>query len=417
LKKNILIWSASYQPVLGGLQTATGTLAEGLSSAGNNIVVLTNRVPFKLPKFELINGVPVYRFRFFHPILPIYSFKSLLIALYGFCIFPFRLLQVFFLIRSLKPDIINIHFPSQQIWWMVIFQKVFRNIEWIMSLHGDDILQFFESRDGIVQPRIKKNLSIAEKIKMHFLKSCLFNSTNVTTCSHYLMNLTLIMMRDKPFKGRVVYNGIDFGRFETNREKLSEQKYLFAFGRLTYAKGFDMLIKCFKRLLDQKKDHYKLIIGGTGEELTKLIKLAKDFVLEDKIMFPGRLSLEDIDSYLQHSALTVIPSRREPFGISLLEAIGARANVVATNIGGMPEIAVYGEVLLCQPDEDSLFKAIQERLDKPVFPGSKNTPGLDRIFTKENMIDQFTRIMNHSNETTVMGDSVKAHLFQESIQA
>ena len=111
LRKNILIWSASYPPVLGGLQTITGSLAEGLKTQGNNITILTNRVPSKLPKFQVINGIPVYRSRFYHPILPISSFKSLLISIYGFCIYPIRLIQLFFLIRRLKPDIINIHFP------------------------------------------------------------------------------------------------------------------------------------------------------------------------------------------------------------------------------------------------------------------------------------------------------------------
>ena len=416
MRKNILIWSASYPPVLGGLQTITGSLAEGLKTQGNNITILTNRIPSKLLKFEVINGIPVYRFRFYHPILPISSFKSLLIWLYGFCIYPIRIIQLFFFIRRLKPDIINIHFPSVQIWWVGIIRKAFRNIEWITSLHGDDILHFFEARDGITQPWVRKNLSMAEKIRKHFLRSCLFNSMTVTACSHYLMNLTRILMRDKKFKEYVVYNGIDLSRFEPNHKKLYEQKYVFAYGRLTYAKGFDMLIRCFKRLVDEKGENYKLILGGTGEELTRLQKLANDLGMRGKVIFRGRLSLPDIDSYLQHSALTVIPSRREPFGISLLEAIGAKANVVATNVGGMPEIPRNGEVLLCEPDEDSLFKAIEKRIDNPVFRDFQNSPGLNKIFSRENMLDEFTGIMDHSGETTVIGESVEPHIFQESIQ-
>ena len=414
MKKNILIWSASYVPVLGGLQTITESLAEGLKSRGNNITVLTNRIPSKLPKFELINDIPVYRYRFFHAIAPISSFRSLVISIYGFCIFPFRLIQLFFLFRSLKPDIINIHFPSQQIWWVRFLQKLFPSVECIISLHGNEILQFFEANDGIVQPRLKRNLAIAEKIKIHFLKSCLLNSRAVTACSLYLMNMAKIIMNDKKFKGYVVYNGVDFTRFETKSRKSVEEKYLFAFGRLIYAKGFDMLIRCFKRLLDQKEENYKLIIGGTGEELTNLKKLAVDLAVDDKIFFPGRLSPEDIVSYLQHSALTIIPSRNESFGISLLEAIAGKSNIVATNIGGLPEIAKYGNVLLCQPDEDSLFKAIAEAVRKPFFPDPKNAVELNKIFTRDYMIDQFARIMDSAQATTINGDSVELHLFRES---
>ena len=415
MKKNILIWSASYPPVLGGLQTITGSLAEGLRAQGNNITILTNRVPSKLSKFEFINGTPVYRFRFYHPILPISSFKSLLISVYGFCIYPIQIIQLFFFIRRLNPDIINIHFPSVQIWWVGTLRKAFRNIKWITSLHGDDILQFFEARDGITQPWVRKDLSKAEKIRIHFLRSCLFNSMTVTACSHYLMNLTKILMEDKKFNELVVYNGIDFSRFETNRKKLYEQKYVFAYGRLTYAKGFDMLIRCFKRLVDEKGENYKLILGGTGEELTRLKKLTNDLGVRGKVIFRGRLSLPDIDSYLEHSALTVIPSRREPFGISLLEALGAKANIVATNVGGMPEIPRNGEVLLCQPDEDSLFKAIEKRLDNPLSRDRQNSQELNKIFSRENMIDQFTAIMEYSTEATLIGDSVETKVFEKSI--
>ena len=63
----ILLFSASYHPVLGGLQTAAHALAREFIAAGHDVLVVTNRYPRKLPASETIDGVPVRRLLFLSP--------------------------------------------------------------------------------------------------------------------------------------------------------------------------------------------------------------------------------------------------------------------------------------------------------------------------------------------------------------
>ncbi len=417
MKKRIVIWTASYRPVLGGLQTITESLAEGLKDRGNRVVILTNRVPSSLPKYELINNIPVYRYRFYHPMGSVSSIKQLLISVYGFFIYPFRLVQLCLLLRSIKPHIINIHFPGQQLWYSHLLFRMFRHIEWITSLHGDEILQFFESRDGIIEPSLKSNPGLSERIRMHLLISWIIRSGRITACSSYLMKMVKIIVRNKLFNGFVIYNGIDFGRFEKKSAAKPRAKYFFAYGRLVYAKGFDILIPAFSKLLNEKRGHYELIIGGTGEELASLKQMARDLGMVDKVLFPGSLSPREIVSYLEYAALTIIPSRREPFGISLLEAIAGRAKIVATNVGGMPEIANYGDVLLCEPNEISLFEAMAEAIGRTYIPDQKRMMQLDTIFSRENMIYKYEQALCPDPISQIKMSKEVAPGFQERIRS
>jgi glycosyltransferase involved in cell wall biosynthesis len=261
---------------------------------------------------------------------------------------------------------------------------------------GHSSLLLHETKDGVVRARVKEKKTVAEAIRLHLLRSALSKADSVTTCSRYLMSMTQLLMQGRPFNGHVVYNGIEFSRFAIRTTKPTEGKYLFAYGRLIYEKGFDLLISCFRDFLKQELEEYQLIIGGTGKELDNLKQLASGLGLDGRVIFPGRLSPQEVVAYLQHCMVAIIPSRKEPFGITLLEAIASQSNIVATDIGGMPEIAQYGNVLLCQPDQESLLQAIHEAIHKPGSGSPEKELELTEMFSCEQMIDQFEKIFFHS---------------------
>ena len=319
------------------------------------------------------------------------------------------------MVRSLKPDIINIHFPGQQLWYSHFLFRLFRHIEWITSLHGDEVLQFFESKNGVIEPALKTNPGLSERIRMKLLRSWIVRSGYITTCSRYLMRMVKIIIENKPFNGSVIYNGIDFSRFEMKSGSGPKAKYLFAYGRLVNAKGFDMLITAFSKLLNEKSGDYELIIGGKGEELANLKQKARDLGLKEMVSFPGSLSPREIVSYLDHAALTIIPSRREPFGISLLEAMAGKSKIVATNVGGLPEIAEFGDVLLCEPHENSLFEAMVHAMERPAIPTLYKKVQLDSMFSRENMICKYEQVLFHSQISQIKRSKEGLPSLQENI--
>ena len=97
----------------------------------------------------------------------------------------------------------------------------------------------------------------------------------------------------------------------------AESKILLTVGRLTYQKGFDMLIDAAKIIFEKKSD-WKLIIVGDGEDKEQLLLQIRDNQLEEFIsILPP---VQDVTRYYEAAGLYVMSSRFEGFGLVLIEA-------------------------------------------------------------------------------------------------
>ena len=109
-----------------------------------------------------------------------------------------------------------------------------------------------------------------------------------------------------------------------------------AYGRLVAKKGFDVLLRAFRKLRDEGHRDIRLLIGGDGPELPHLRALAADLGLLDGIAFAGWI--DDVGEFLARGDVFALPSRDEPFGIAVLEAMAAGCPIVATRTAGPLEI-------------------------------------------------------------------------------
>ena len=125
-KVNVLIWTSSFYPNLGGLQSATNEFARYLKHYQYNVQVLTNRYPIKLKEVELVSGIQVNRYLFLsNPYL--YLKRKRIDLFFGwFLIKPYTILKLLFLFLKFKPRIVNVHFPDNQIFECLLFQKIFK---------------------------------------------------------------------------------------------------------------------------------------------------------------------------------------------------------------------------------------------------------------------------------------------------
>ena len=106
-------------------------------------------------------------------------------------------------------------------------------------------------------------------------------------------------------------------------------------GRFVPKKGFDVLLRALAKILAQGVDA-RLEIGGSGSEGRALYALADALELHDRVTFPGWV--DDVGAFLADAQLFVLPSRDEPFGIALLEAMACGVPIVATRTSGPLEI-------------------------------------------------------------------------------
>jgi teichuronic acid biosynthesis glycosyltransferase TuaC len=168
-------------------------------------------------------------------------------------------------------------------------------------------------------------------------------------------------------------NGVDAGKFfpvpkedARNRLRLPNRRTIVSVGNLTHNKGFDVLIRSFRSLIDefQEKDA-RLLIVGDGPCRGELEKMISTLKLDDRIRLVGTVPHDRL--YVWYSAADVfcLASEREGWPNVILESLACGTPVVATPAGGIPEILSSETLgLLAERDEGKIAAALFTALNK-----------------------------------------------------
>lgn len=128
-----------------------------------------------------------------------------------------------------------------------------------------------------------------------------------------------------------------------------DSRLVVSLGRLTGQKGYDLLIDAFRRVVAEAPDAV-LLIGGDGEEKERLTGMVTAAGLSEHVRLPGLVT--EIHELLASSELYVNSSRWEGLPMTLLEAIAHGKPMVATNVGGNPELVRDGVTGILVPPEN-----------------------------------------------------------------
>jgi glycogen synthase len=174
------------------------------------------------------------------------------------------------------------------------------------------------------------------------LRAGLRTADVVTGCSQFTLDDAVARFGLRPADGVVVPNGVDLrDRAEPVPLELPFSRFVLAYGRMVEKKGFDLLIDGFRRLADRHPD-VSLVIGGDGSARPALTEQIERLGLTGRVILPGRLSRGQVTWATRHASAFVLPSRVEPFGIVVLEAMDAGLPVVVSSHGGAGEIVRHG---------------------------------------------------------------------------
>ncbi|MEK7774951.1 MAG: glycosyltransferase family 4 protein, partial [Candidatus Zixiibacteriota bacterium] len=116
--------------------------------------------------------------------------------------------------------------------------------------------------------------------------------------------------------------------------------------------GIDILLKAVAILVLSGHD-VELTLPGAGSETMRFRKLARTLGIDSRVTFPGLISKTAVLDLIAAHHIVVNPSRRESFGMALLEAAAVGRPVVATNVGGIPEIVRHGLTGFLVPPENA----------------------------------------------------------------
>ncbi len=226
--------------------------------------------------------------------------------------------------------------------------------------------------------------------------SLLRGATHVAGVSRSVSQYLLREARIPAVDVSVVPNGIDLGSIEAGRRGAAAtgEFLVGTVGSLNPRKGHADLLTAMAEVVRHSPGARVMIIGE-GSERPALEALAARLGVADRVSLPGFRS--DVAQWLPRFDLYVQPSRSEPFGISILEAMAARRAVVATSVGGIPDIVVEGETGLLVPpsDPEALGRAILRVAEDPARAREMGERGRQRVeeqFTIGTVVRNYERL-------------------------
>jgi glycosyltransferase involved in cell wall biosynthesis len=184
-----------------------------------------------------------------------------------------------------------------------------------------------------------------------------------------------------------IYNGINIKYYEramtSNLKKrdefgLGKDDFVCAtVGRLVPVKGHTYLIKAIQKVVKVIPEA-KFLFVGDGEIKSKLSEEIKSLDLQENIFMLG--SRNDIATILSCINVFLLPSLNEGFGMVLIEAMAARKPVIATNVGGIPEVIKDGEtgILVPPKDPEAFSSAIIKLYNNPELSRRMGLAGYNR---------------------------------------
>jgi glycosyltransferase involved in cell wall biosynthesis len=193
----------------------------------------------------------------------------------------------------------------------------------------------------------------------------------------------------RPDKVRTIRNGFDLSRMEPCRAGPPPadlpidpgRRTVVLIGRLVEIKGHRFLLEAAAQICRQRHDVQFLLVGD-GPLRGFLEQLVQEKGLEEFVRFAGVRS--DVPAFLRHMDAFVLPSLTEGLPITLLEAIASDLPVVASRVGGIPEVLEHGVTgLLVSPGNvDELRDAILAVLDSPEEAASRCRAAAERVRTE-----------------------------------
>ena len=157
----------------------------------------------------------------------------------------------------------------------------------------------------------------------------------------------------------VIYNGIDLSKcIEKNDYESTGIFTVVHIGRFMKVKNHKLLLQAFAAFAAKHKN-VRLQLLGEGELLAEMKEIAKILGVADKVEFLGLKS--NVYPYLNKADVFCLPSEYEGVPMTLIEAMGTGLPIVASNVGGIPDILVDGRnALLVEPNDIAVEAAIKK---------------------------------------------------------
>jgi glycosyltransferase involved in cell wall biosynthesis len=229
----------------------------------------------------------------------------------------------------------------------------------LMKIHGSDMNEVAQ------QPRIRKQVRWG-----------LDRSQQIVTVSHALRRKVIEMGID-PEKVTTLHNGVDQQRFhpmdrQQVRAKLGlplDRLLIGYVGNFVPEKGVDVLLEAMGQMYQAGMRQHDLVLIGSGSLEESVRAQARALHLEDRVHLCGARPHVEIPDWIGAFDLLCLPSHREGCPNVILEALASGRPVVASRVGGVPELLSDQTGITVPPgDPASLAQGLEEALRRTWSP-------------------------------------------------
>lgn len=307
-------------PTFGGSGVVATELGLALSKKGHNIHFITYNLPVRL---EALRDPNINFHEVNVPDYPLFKYQPYELALSS------RLVDV---VKSNQIDVLHVHYAIPHAYAAYMAKKMLIDmgiqIPIVTTLHGTDIT--LVGSHPFYRPAVTFSIN---------------HSDRVTAVSESLKEDTLRLFEIRK-NIQVIPNFIDIDKIKSKgkpceRSLLAskEEKILSHISNFRPLKRILDVIAIFEGVHPKVKS--KLMMVGEGPEKQKAVQYVKEKGLEERVLFLGNIN--EIEKILCYSDLFLLPSEKESFGLSALEAMAHGVPVISSNTGGISEVNIHGK--------------------------------------------------------------------------
>jgi len=306
-------------PTFGGSGVVATELGRALAKRGHQIHFISYNLPVRL---EALNDPNIRYHEVNVPDYPLFKYQPYELALSS------RLVDV---VKTHKIDVLHVHYAIPHAYAAYMAKKMLLDsgiqIPIVTTLHGTDIT--LVGSHPFYRPAVTFSIN---------------HSDRVTAVSESLKQDTLRLFEIKK-KIEVIPNFIDIDKIKAKgkpceRSLLAnkEEKIITHISNFRPLKRILDVIAVFEEILPKVSS--KLMMVGEGPEKIKALEYVKNKGLQEHVLFLGNSN--EIDKILCFSDLFLLPSEKESFGLSALEAMAHGVPVISSDAGGIPEVNQHG---------------------------------------------------------------------------
>jgi len=358
---------------------------------GIDACVLTSS--YKGLKSQVLNGMPVSRFRYFfkpwenlthEEHAPDRMKKGILYKILPFFYILAGCQAVYRAVRREAFDIVHIHWPLPHALFGYLAKRAGAKI--VTTFYGVE-LRWVKTRMPLFRSFLRWGIGFSDRI---------------TAISTFTAKEVQDLIPEKAIPIEIIPYTISVSSAPKEETTVTRDKpMLFFAGRLVERKGVEYLLRAFAEVI--KDVPADLVIVGEGPEKERLMRLSSELGLDGKAVFKDWVTQENLVSLYNECNAFVLPAiidskgDTEGLGVVLLEAMSYKKPVVASNLGGITDIVKDKEtgLLVTEKDTQGLSEAIKSLLKDPSFAAFLGQRGYEHVrtqFSWERIVSQWTAL-------------------------